>query len=996
MAADDVDHPHVAGLKDAARSGNVEACQNLIAAILEHGGGTTTNRGGDDERVGVTEMDKFNALCVKAAIAAMSGDTEVRSVFAPYARSVLAHASRTQKALVSYCEGCAALNIVPKKRVKSSSDFMAAAEIKFREALDGDPHFALAHCGLAVVWYLREDYRKALHTFKMVLEQLGDSCPNVVRVGMGLCAFHLKRYPYALACLRRAVAVDPDDVLAKLCLFTAYMHQRDLASASSLIAGLHRDFPTPVVLQRFADVVYFKAAASDSLPQQADVLIQLVRSARDAVAQQLASTGATAARSTALHAYSDFQEGRLLQALQRPADAAALFRSALEKDPELIAARLRLCQVEFSLTPSAVDGGADGDARTRHLRTLLDQVWVTRCAMPLDEDAIRLSALVLAELGARDAAVHLAEQLTTAVAPTDAASWSLAGWVTRTDSERVARQLKEALTRVNQRIQGRPSTTPRSTLDEDHRCAAALAANVACLESRREDIRHLTKTSYHVDLDAADVSQRGSRDMPREMIPMVFNYALLGEATDAAKAEELYLWLIKQWPQVPWPYYRMAHLTSSSSSAEAGHNNDEKALQWLALLETVVRPVSEGGADVGSQEEGAADGVAATICDVLFRNRALRAAMGVADATTARRGRNATMALVQGALMLRDAQAHRGGNDPDDAQRRAREKIRRAADRFGFAIVADHHNALAAHGLACCRAAEGDNIGAAAVLERVSELPCATSLPQRGAASHLFAVRVKSEAYPHALDEYKSYATRNGAVETPSKAHAFARVRCLLEISVNAATVDAALQALNPFDKEQLGAYNAIMVIFAHVFHVVFAEEVLAPIAGEKILNLIEKAKELKVRVTEPSKVRSIETILATVEAIAISDSIRRLVGRYNSDLAKLERQKRLVEVELVRRQAEAAEVARRNAPVALISQFTTGEEGEEASGEVNHDEQQADAHRGERKRDREQAEAPQHDSNLYTRDATVAATLLVATPSTAVNLGSIGATLVV
>ncbi|KEG14065.1 RNA polymerase-associated protein CTR9 [Trypanosoma grayi] len=470
-----------------------------------------------EERSRADLHDLFAIRCVRASIAAMGGERSVASLMADAAPSVL------HRPVVLYLEGLAAM---------ANGTNLQTARVKFEEAVRVDRHFVLAKVGLAAVNYHMKRYKTSFSHYRTVLETLGNASPPIVRVGMGLCAYHMNRLDYAQKWLERALEVNADDELALLALLVVFLDRRQINKVIEVAQRLRKALPgNAMVLLKVADLVYFRAVSQGRMKASTASIRQLLAEVRRVATIE---EGAMA----------DYQEGRLCVALGDLSNARVLLESSLQVLPNLLAALIHYARVLLL-------SGRESEAEQLLLRINAEH--------PNQKEVLQLLAAYASRRGLHESALEYSRRLTENVAPGDIRSWSLASWCARLDKD----ETKRLMSHVARIRKGVGETV-----------SMQLLANIAALGGDTDALQEIIDQEL-----GADFLMKST--LPVAYVPLVFNLALLLEQSDRTRARQLYIFLVKQHGHFQLPYIRLHTLAKSDGLLK-------QAVAWLVLLQQVV------------------------------------------------------------------------------------------------------------------------------------------------------------------------------------------------------------------------------------------------------------------------------------------------------------------------------------------------------------------------------------------------------------------------
>ncbi|CCW59743.1 unnamed protein product [Phytomonas sp. EM1] len=486
--------------------GEVERVDTILDAVMQ------------EKATRMNIDDILSVCCMRASTLAMQGKNQRVVEVMELAAGAPQHA-----ALTCYLEGLAALANIN----------LQTARLKFEEAKRRDEHFTLAHLGLAAVYYQLGDYKTSFSEYREVLSVLGSTAtPPIVRVGMGLCAYHLGRPAEARAFLEHALQINPNDALALFALLVVYLDRRLTSKVVETVARLSKMLPhNTMVLLKVSDLMYFKAISQRRIKSS----IPAIKSTLDEV-RRFGSIDECA--------LADFQEGRLLLASGDLSGAQPLLESALRTFPKLLAARVHYARLLVL------------SHRENEAAQLLEKI---NQDQPNQKEVLQLLAVHATRLGQHERAFKYCSLLTTSVAEGDLRSWSLASWCARLDTDE-SKCLLTHLIHAHKKLGLNPPWQ--------------LQANIAVLSGDTDAMQAIVDHELGGDF----LHREG---FAVQHVPLVFNLALLLEAKDRARARELYIFLVKQQSGFRLPYLRLHKLCK-----EAGLH--EQAVAWLVLLQQVI------------------------------------------------------------------------------------------------------------------------------------------------------------------------------------------------------------------------------------------------------------------------------------------------------------------------------------------------------------------------------------------------------------------------
>ena len=456
----------------------------------------------EDLRREQDEQGYFDAVCVRASIAALMGEGHA-TVAKILSRAPGANSA--EKAAGQYVEGVAAL----------SRSNMETAKLKFEEAIRSDDTFMLAHLGLGAVYFHKQDFRSSFSQYRVVLEKLGSQSPPIARIGLGLAAYRLGEIKHARLCLERALKVHPDDVIAITALIVLYLRLRLMKQVTELVTKLQTLAPENIVaLQKFADLVYLKyvqkptAATAKTMRRLLDDIV---------IRPEITPTQL---------AYSRFQQGRLEHAVGHYDAACALYDESLKELPDLIAAKTHKAKALFRL------------GRRDECQALLEEI---DSKHEHEKDVLEMLAVIYSDKGYHQVAMKYAHRLTASVGQGDPQSWALHAWCSRLDTAAALRLMKH-YAKLEEAAEGKPA-------------GWQLRANIAALEGDAATLKEIIHEKADLGPNFLEHEQIGI-----DSAALVYNYALALETVDENHAAEVHAFLVKVFPSAVQSYIRLHQL----------------------------------------------------------------------------------------------------------------------------------------------------------------------------------------------------------------------------------------------------------------------------------------------------------------------------------------------------------------------------------------------------------------------------------------------------
>jgi tetratricopeptide (TPR) repeat protein len=595
---------------------------------------------------GSQHEDVFDVCCMRAALAVMEGEAPAESL-----RNI--PESSRKSATRNYFDGVSYL----------ARGSLRSARLKFEELLRTDMTFGLAHLGLAAISFSQKLYQESFGCFRRTMEFLGPAAPPLSRVGLAMCAYHLKDGALARRCVDRALEVNANDALAKLVQVVLLVEERQIRKLVETVGDLRRIAPgNTVVVQRVADLAYFKAVSQNAVKERAPSLRTLALSVLPNANDHQA-------------AYAHFQAGRISSAAGDLQDAKTLLTQAVKAVPDLVAASIHLAKVQIQL-------GERADA----LSTLksLDAKYAS------ERETLEMLLVLESEEGHHEIAMDYARRLAS-LAPSEASTWRLSAWAHRLDAAGALKLLQHCRASVTK--SGAPVPWQ-------------LRADIAAVDpdTSISDLEALVKER----VDASDA------DHP-SVAALMFNVALKYERTDVDRAIRWYTDIVRQFPALAEPYFRLYHLCTEKK----WHG---QAMKWMALLQQA-RPT-----------ETLHTVYTANTLDKLGRQSTAVSLLTNAASKT----KSIHLAIALGSMYLWSAQ---------QSSRKALRYLNFAKNRFEYALGKDPANLLGAHGLASCTGALSLANEAQLALERIRELQPNDAYVVENMQSHIANVLVTCDSF---------------------------------------------------------------------------------------------------------------------------------------------------------------------------------------------------------------------------------------------------------
>ncbi|CUF08403.1 Hypothetical protein, putative [Bodo saltans] len=595
---------------------------------------------------GSQQDDVFDVCCMRAALAVMEGEAPDESL-----RNI--PESSRKNAARSYLDGVSYL----------ARGSLRIARLKFEELLRADKTFGLAYLGLAAIAFSQKLYQESFGCFRRTLEYLGPAAPPLTRVGLAMCAYHLKDNLLAKRFVERALEVNPDDALAKLVLVVLLVEDRQLRKLVETVGDLRRIAPgNTVVVQRVADLAYFKAVSQHAVKERASSLRTLALSV-------LPNTNVLQT------AYAHFQAGRVSSAAGDLQDAKKLLTEATQAAPELVAASIHLCKVLIQL-------GEHSEA----LSTLksLDAKYAP------ERETLEMLLVLESEDGHHEIAMDYARRLAS-LAPNESSTWRLSAWAHRLDTAGALKLLQQCKTSFDK-------------------------AGVAVPWQLRADIAAVNPDAAIADLEGLVKERVDASDGENPAVAaLMFNVALKYERVDVDRAMRWYTDIVRQFPALAEPYFRLHHLCTEKK----WHG---QALKWMALLQQA-RPTD----------------TLHTVYTANTLDKLGRQSTAVSLLTNAaNKTKSIHLAIALGSMYLWSAQ---------QSSRKALRYLNFAKNRFEYALGKDPANLLGAHGLASCTGALSLANEAQLALERIRELQPNDPYVVDNVQSHIANVLVTCDSF---------------------------------------------------------------------------------------------------------------------------------------------------------------------------------------------------------------------------------------------------------
>lgn len=455
------------------------------------------------------EDDVFDACCMRAAIAVMEGEAPSASL-----RAIPSSTGKT--AAQNYLDGVSFL----------ARGSLGSAKLKFEELLRADESFGLAHLGLGAIAFSQKSYSTGFACFRKTMECLGSSAPALTRVGLALCAYHLNDTGLASRCIGRALEVNPDDVLAKLVQVVLLVESRQIRKLVETVGDLRRIAPgNSTVIQRVADLAYFKAVTQGAVKERAPSLRTLSLSVLPIANESQA-------------AYARYQAGRLCHATGDYEEAKSLLKQAVAVLPSLVAASIHLAKVHLKL-------GERQEA--------LKLVKFLDASFAPEREVVEVLLVMETEEGHHEMAMEYARRLAE-MAPADSSTWRLCAWAHRLDKPGAVKLLEQC----SDIIEKRGDAVPWQL---------------------RADLASITPESPPSTLEALiqERTEASGAHSPA-LAALKFNLALKLEPIDADRAMRCYIDLVRAYPTFSAPYFRLHHLATEKRCYS-------QALKWMALLQ---------------------------------------------------------------------------------------------------------------------------------------------------------------------------------------------------------------------------------------------------------------------------------------------------------------------------------------------------------------------------------------------------------------------------
>ena len=576
-----------------------------------------------------------------------------------------------------------------------------SAKLKLEQALRIDSKFSLAHVGLGSTHYLNEEYLKAFTHFRLALVMMQELVPGIVRVLMGLCAFRLNKVEVAKKCLQRALQVDDQrsniTIFALVALARIFLEVREIPSLWDCITRIYQIAgpKDAIAAQRFADMLYFKAIHEGKIDDTAELILQVIHSGHS--------------EDPLIIAYGKFQEGRIAHACGRLKEAKELLEAALEVAPDIQAIRIHLAKVCWSMGLPELCVGHLTEAHR---------------VFPNEKTVLQMLCAAYDAMGHHDYAVRMGSQLTEAVAVGDPDSWVLDAWANRFSTFLMEDKLS-TLTKLSEVLQRPADPCVTSNLAFLRRNVAKMEAMIVARFGVHQGMPDKTME------DIMRMIHDGSQDLrPRlDDIPLLYNYAIALEQKredpiSRAAARDVLILLVKCFPGFRGSYVRLCNIATNEGKPQ-------EAFLWSSLLESVY-PQDAQAAIIAGHAVLACGG---------HETQARRALARSQDQ------RSAPVALCLATLYLSSAQSP---NAPPS-------HLQTAMDRFQYVLEVDPCNVLAAHGVACCVALQGDWTTATLLMDRVRDTEGMDQQAKHNVNLHMFNLLVQCGSYRQAIQLFNEH-----------------------------------------------------------------------------------------------------------------------------------------------------------------------------------------------------------------------------------------------
>ena len=757
----------------------------------------------------------FDARCIRGSIASLRGPKDD-----PYL-ATLRPKSRTEGHIKAYLDATAQLR---------SGQFIGALA-KLQGLVREDPHFLAARMGLAAAYVAQKQWNEAFQQYSEVLATTGKDAPAIVRVGLAICSMRRGEFEHAKKCLQRALAIEPNDDLACMAMAVVQLQQRDGPSAAETIKRLYGLSPeSPIVVQKFADLVFFKGITTGRLGDVAHAIRDLVNTA---ITLDAPNERTREGRHRA--AYAKFQLGRLAHCEGSHEAAVALYNEAVSVlGTSCTAALLYLAKAYYQL-------GKEHEAVQ-----CLERLEADRKA---DKEVLTMLISHHETVGNHVRAMHYCQKLADEFGIGDPKSHWLRAFAARHNTSNALRHLAIAKAIPNQPI---PATAIHTEAflraQQPATAGAALGEMLSALQKIRnepDEQKVLSPTAVTEALNGAP-----------ELLPHYYNIACAmasssgpaasasaSSSTDEATrgkrlqtAQKVFVAIIKAVPTFADPYYRLAELFIA-------HKHFAAAQKWLALL-LHVRPN---------------DGHALTMLAKLYFDgknsriavETLRRGMAASDDNDTTAGldpaadaakeaqRNASLipSMALGSLLLWSAQ------QPSE---KAPRHLLGAKECFSRPLRADSRNALAAHGLACAVGFGGNSVSKGArseltenTLSTVRSTPLNDPSLQAGAADNMVNCMTRSHSYKRVIDQLLPHLDKLNAPQIGTLGYSLAADGQL------AAATSVLQKGLERFPTHHALRYNRILVTYARITKEIGTGAQISEERGREIRSLIVLASDL-------------------------------------------------------------------------------------------------------------------------------------------------------
>lgn len=886
--------------------------------------------------------------------------------------------STFERALFHYTTGMAHLqNYTIDRDAGRGAGYLLQAGQAFQKSLDADSNFAHAHYGAGLVHMFERRLRDAFSSFREALLLMGRVATHRVRFALGLSALRLDRVDIAHKCFARITSMSPEDVYGHIGTFLCFVRERDIAGAArsmrrlrEILAGTPDGMPLEL-MQKTADMFYFQcwqqalaaeganassqsvmmtlasqsfiadsqqqqqqASSSSSSSSSSDAFIARVRSIveskLDHFRQLISATRDHPNITPQLAAYADFQEGRVLAAAGRFADAlpfleratsqAAPQHDVLPAFPHLVLATLH-----------ARDKGAALKCALRAMGRL------QRAGVAPYRELAEMTTTLLSLNGHPDSAVRTAKLVCDTVGISKSSSWYSSAFVNRLDHNTASAHSKQAAniqkierSTLSNNISNNFETLDMklqacnvATLNATSVAAAAAAAlsssaghpslagadtanlsadaQATVLAAQREMTALLRQELPSLNLDALAngqlqrVGDRASFGVHARQLPLLFNIALLKEwSGEHVEAVRIYSALVRWFPSESMPFFRLGSIALERGDCET-------CLRWMQMCIAVCAPGERARCVTLMARALASNGLSGNASAYrLITNPVVReTVLNVAPSAE-----QSVLQSCAAACLTQDAQ---------DGQHLSN-KTRAALKLFEQSLRIDPRSVAAVHGVACCIGLLDSSEHASALLERITGEKCPDALVTRMAADNLFNAYVNTAAHRQALrmeekrqvlmnqngsggkagsgggSEFFNEQQRRQITVARDRANAIICALMLVGDFQEAARRATELVAEHP--KHPLTCYTAVLVCLGGILNDIATDNTpRTDEAADKVLAQLDRitqwaATAAKLR-DHDSSVFFVTRLMAYIKKLQLREVTRKFVERAKADAAQ-------------------------------------------------------------------------------------------------------------